>query len=277
MSYKTHIHRNSWRRVWGAKPPGKSGRFGGPPGSPTKKKWWGRLGKGDFFASGKKWSGGKVRRIFYLTIPRDGSSLEEQKLKNFLTASPGSFKTECTHIGSSRCLLASRKPLLSTASELCSSCTAVVRLGVQVYKATLQAPQATEGGIFEARLEFYSLRKRLGWFSFNFKVFGQFWWFWWSGRDFWIWNGVKIIPKYCVDVDFWTFWDAIICATTVLLVNDRFKTDYSKRLRQPYVDLCHKVHLKHQNFISKFPKFREKEYVGFQMILLFVYRTQFWQ
>ena len=52
--------------------------------------------------------------------------------------------------------------------------------------------------------------------------------------------------------------EAIICATTFLLVNYLFMTNYSKRLRQPYVDLRHRVHLKHQNLISKFSKNREK-------------------
>ena len=57
------------------------------------------------------------------------------------------------------------------------------------------------------------------------KVFGQFLWYWRSGRGFLNWNGIEIIPKYGLEVDFWIFWEAIICATTFLLVNDVFKTN----------------------------------------------------
>ena len=52
---------------------------------------------------------------------------------------------------------------------------------------------------------------------------------------------------------------------SVLFINDLFETNYSKRLRQPYIDLRHRVHLTHQNLISKFLKFREKHF-GFQMV-----------
>ena len=100
--------------------------------------------------------------------------------------------------------------------------------------------------------------KYLGRFWFIFKVFRQFWWFWRSGRGFLIRNDVEIIPKYGLEVDFWTFWEAIICATTFLLVNDVFKTNESKRLRWPPIDLRRGVHLKHQNLISKFEKIEKQ-------------------
>ena len=89
------------------------------------------------------------------------------------------------------------------------------------------------------------------------------------------WNGVKSFPKYGLEVDFKTFWDAIISVITLLLVNDLLKTNCSKRLGQPYIDLRHIVHLKHQSLISEFSKFQENKYVGFQIFSLFVYRTQF--
>ena len=41
----------------------------------------------------------------------------------------------------------------------------------------------------------------------------------------------------------------------LLLVNDLHITNCSKRLRQPYVDLRQRVHLKHHNYISKFSNF----------------------
>ena len=44
--------------------------------------------------------------------------------------------------------------------------------------------------------------------------------------------------------------------------NHLFITNYSKRLRWPPIDLRHRVHLKHQNLISKFSKFREKNMSG---------------
>ena len=59
----------------------------------------------------------------------------------------------------------------------------------------------------------------------------------------------------------------------LLLVNDVLKTNYSTRLRQPYDDLLHRVYPKHHNLISKCSKFRK--HVKFQMILFFVYWTQF--
>ena len=65
-----------------------------------------------------------------------------------------------------------------------------------------------------------------------------------------------------LEVDFWTFWDAIVCATTILLVNDIFETNCSKQHRQLYIDLRHGVHLKHQNLISKISKFREEQMWG---------------
>ena len=54
-------------------------------------------------------------------------------------------------------------------------------------------------------------------------------WFWWTGRGGLSWNGVKIISKYGLEVDFQTFWDAIICKTTFLIANGLFITNYSKR------------------------------------------------
>ena len=58
--------------------------------------------------------------------------------------------------------------------------------------------------------------------------------------------------------DFWTFWDAILCAETFLLITYVFKTKYSKRHRWAPIDLRRGVHLKHQNLISKLANFREK-------------------
>ena len=47
------------------------------------------------------------------------------------------------------------------------------------------------------------------------------------------------------------------CDNLRVLVNDLFKTNYSKRLRQPYGDLRHTVHQKHHNLISKILKFQK--------------------
>ena len=45
-------------------------------------------------------------------------------------------------------------------------------------------------------------------------------------------------------------WSLIFDYLGILLVNYLFKTNYSKRLRQPYIDLRHRFHLEHQNLIS---------------------------
>ena len=66
------------------------------------------------------------------------------------------------------------------------------------------------------------------------------------------------IQKHSLEIDFGLCWDAIICAATFLRVDDLFITNYSERLRQPYIDLRNRVHPKHQNFISKFSNFREQ-------------------
>ena len=63
--------------------------------------------------------------------------------------------------------------------------------------------------------------------------------------------------------------DNLRCATNVLLVNDLFITNYSKRLRCPPSDMRHRVHLKHQNFISEFSKFRKKCQVPDDFICFF--------
>ena len=134
----------------------------------------------------------------------------------------------------------------------------------------------TEGGVFFRRHSiselFFECVSR---FSLEFYVFGQFWWLWRSGWGFLSWHGVTIVPTYDLEVDFWTFWDTILYATRVLLVNNIIQTNYSKRLRQPYVDLRRRVHLKHQNLFSKCSKKLEQTYVGFQIILLSVYRLNF--
>ena len=86
-------------------------------------------------------------------------------------------------------------------------------------------------------------------------------------RPFWITSkrssrANNPLPKY-LKLDLQTiFGDAIICAITFLLVNDLFKTNYSKRLRWPPIDLRRGVHLKHQNLISKFENFWEKNMSG---------------
>ena len=133
------------------------------------------------------------------------------------------------------------------------------------------------------RVEFLRGRSNFGFVSnvrvdfikLNFEVFGQFWWFWWSGLGFLSWNGAEIMPKYGLELVFWIFWEAMICAITFLLVNDVFKTNYSKRFRWPPIDLRRGVHLKHQNLISKFEQKSIKTNVEFQMILLCVYPTSF--
>ena len=72
----------------------------------------------------------------------------------------------------------------------------------------------TEGGSFKARLELCIFFEMFEFNIISFEVFGQFWWFWWSGRGFlkseWYRNHSKICPGERI----LKIWDATICATT---------------------------------------------------------------
>ena len=70
-----------------------------------------------------------------------------------------------------------------------------------------------------------------------------------------IWSGDRFVS--ILGCDNWR--DRLVC------LYDPFQTNYSKRLQQPYIDLRHTVHLKHQNLISYFSKFRDKKCVGVQI------------
>ena len=63
----------------------------------------------------------------------------------------------------------------------------------------------------------------------NFRVFGQFWWFQWSARVNLIQIGIENVPKFDLEVDFWTFWGPKIYAKTFFAYkwpfsNELFKT-----------------------------------------------------
>ena len=62
----------------------------------------------------------------------------------------------------------------------------------------------------------------------NFKVFGQFWWFQWSGRAFLRQNGIENVSKFGLEVDFWTFLGPQICAKTFVAYKLRFLNELFK-------------------------------------------------
>ena len=62
-------------------------------------------------------------------------------------------------------------------------------------------------------------------------------------------------------IEIWSgdrFLNILGCDNLLLLVNYLFRANYSERLRQPYVNLRYRVHLKHHNKIHKLKKKNKK-------------------
>ena len=107
-------------------------------------------------------------------------------------------------------------------------------------------------------------------------VFRKFWWIWWSVRGVLSWNSIEIILKYGLEVVFWICEDAIVCATTFLLVNYLLwriiQNGFDDALSICAIESIWSI----RTWFQSFQKIENKN-VGFQIVLLFVYWTKFWR